>query len=429
MEASCNNEKENAQQAIECRRMPQKWRIRIKKYLELENVSVLVGAGGSFHLGAPIIRKIKDCKGLKTSFSEKYFGSEANPSYEDLFNCLQADIFLLTQKGESTAEQEKAISEMQQWLYDNCDVRKTVFPDSYKDDINLLNNRYFYHEMLIKKLLQRPNHLRRVNLFTLNYDMALDYALDNLGVHYINGFMGVHNRCFRPEVYDYDIYYPGQSVSGKVHRAEKVIRYYKLHGSLSWRFVEPSVGNMYGIQEVSLPEVSREQSFNSKDSLLVYPCVSKKKHALDLPYSEMFRQFSKVITQPQSVLICLGYSFNDEHVNDIIRQALSIPSFTLIVVNYIPEQKNVSTERSRNPNKDISQEQPEKTELEKLKASGDQRIIVLDEHDASLSTFVSFVKNVMPDLYDEEERVMIEKTMSLLFSSTIQRSENGEETK
>ena len=109
MEVSCNNEKEDAQQAIECRRMSQKWRIRIKKYLELENVSVLVGAGGSFHLGAPIIRKIKDCKGLKTSFSEKYFGSEANPSYEDLFNCLQADIFLLTQKGESTAEQEKAI--------------------------------------------------------------------------------------------------------------------------------------------------------------------------------------------------------------------------------------------------------------------------------------------------------------------------------
>lgn len=417
MEASCNNEKENAQQAIECRRMPQKWRIRIKKYLELENVSVLVGAGGSFHLGAPIIRKIKDCKGLKTSFSEKYFGSEANPSYEDLFNCLQADIFLLTQKGESTAEQEKAISEMQQWLYDNCDVRKTVFPDSYKDDINLLNNRYFYHEMLIKKLLQRPNHLRRVNLFTLNYDMALDYALDNLGVHYINGFMGVHNRCFRPEVYDYDIYYPGQSVSGKVHRAEKVIRYYKLHGSLSWRFVEPSIGNMYGIQEVSLG-----QPFDSKDSLLVYPCVSKKKHALDLPYSEMFRQFSKAITQPQSVLICLGYSFNDEHVNDIIRQALSIPSFTLIVANYSPEQKDAPSEQSSAPNK-------EQTELEKLNALGDKRIIVLDEHDADLSTFVSFVTNVMPDLYEEEERIMVKKTMSVLFSSPIQQSESGEETK
>lgn len=428
MEAMCNNEKENAERTIERSRMLQEWRIRIKKYLELENVSVLVGAGGSYHLGAPIIRELSGCGGLSTvlkgqsldTLKETYFSPGADPSYEDLFNCLQADIFLLRQKGNSAEKQEEAISGMQQWLYNNCDVRKTVFPDSYKDDINLGNNRYFYHEMLIKKLLQRPNHLRRVNLFTLNYDMALDYALDNLGVHYINGFMGVHNRCFRPEVYDYDVYYPGQSVSGKVHRAEKVIRYYKLHGSLSWRFVEPSIGNMYGIQEVSLG-----QSFDSKDSLLVYPCVSKKKHALDLPYSEMFRQFSKAITQPQSVLICLGYSFNDEHVNDIIRQALSIPSFTLIVANYSPEQKGASSEQSRTPNK----EQPEQTELEKLKALGDKRIIVLDERNADLSTFVSFVTNVMPDLYEEEERIMVKKTMSMLFSSPIQQSESGEETK
>ena len=84
--------------------------------------------------------------------------------------------------------------------------------------------------------------------------MALDYALDNLGVHYINGFMGIHNRCFRPEVYDYDVYYPGQSVSGKVHRAEKVMRYFKIHGSLSWIETESSPSNTYGIKEIPISE-------------------------------------------------------------------------------------------------------------------------------------------------------------------------------
>lgn len=33
----------------------QEIKLRIKKYLELENVSFLAGAGTSFHLGAPII--------------------------------------------------------------------------------------------------------------------------------------------------------------------------------------------------------------------------------------------------------------------------------------------------------------------------------------------------------------------------------------
>lgn len=31
-------------------------RLKIKRYLELDNVSILAGAGTSFHLGAPIIR-------------------------------------------------------------------------------------------------------------------------------------------------------------------------------------------------------------------------------------------------------------------------------------------------------------------------------------------------------------------------------------
>ena len=65
--------------------------------------------------------------------------------------------------------------------------------------------------------------------------MAFDYALDNLGIHYINGFMGVHNRSFRPEVYDYDLYYPGQSVTGKYIEQKKYLNIIKFmvlyHGS------------------------------------------------------------------------------------------------------------------------------------------------------------------------------------------------------
>jgi hypothetical protein len=163
--------------------------------------------------------------------------------------------------------------------------------------------------------------------------MAIDYALDNLGIHYINGFMGVHNRCFRPEVYDYDLYYPGQSITGKVHRAEKVLKYYKIHGSLSWIATKPSVSSTYGIKEIPL---NLEFKVEDDNELMIYSCVSQKSFTLDLPYSELFRQFSQSINQPQSVLFCIGYSFYDEHINDIIKQALTIPSFTLIIANFSP---------------------------------------------------------------------------------------------
>ncbi|MBQ6764515.1 MAG: SIR2 family protein [Paludibacteraceae bacterium] len=383
----------------------QRLKLKIKKYLELENVSVLVGAGGSFHLGAPIIRTIPEDLKTQLQFSiNKYFGSspEYNKiSYEDLFNCLQAEYFLNDKKGADNSLVQADIITMQKWLYSHCNTNSVGLHNAYKEDTKLQHNKYHYHEVLIKKLLQRPNNLRRVNLFTTNYDMALDYALDNLGVHYINGFMGVHNRCFRPEVYDYDIYYPGQSVSGKVHRAEKVLRYFKIHGSLSWIETESTTTNTYGIKEITVSE------FDEKHRIMIYPCSTKKTFSLDLPYSELFRHFAQAITQPQSVLFCIGYSFNDEHINDIIYQALSIPSFTLIIANYSSEEDSLSN-------------------ISKLKSLGDSRIIILPQNKSELSTFVGFVENVLPDLYEEEEMELVAKTMNTIYSST---EENADGTK
>lgn len=367
-------------------------RIRVKKYLGLENVSILAGAGTSWHLGAPVIRTIP--QGLIETCQEDiktYFGEGVNPSFEDLFNCLQADRYIKSKKGESTKDIDDSIKNMQQWLFENCNTANTEL--NVQDDERLEKNRYHYHEAFIKKLLQRPNNLKRVNLFTTNYDMAFDYALDNLGVHYINGFMGVHNRCFRPEVYEYDLYYPGQSVTGKVHRAEKVLKYYKIHGSLSWLATKPTVSNTYGIKEIPL---NNEFKVDENKELMIYPCVSKKSFTLDLPYSELFRQFSQAINQPQSVLFCVGYSFYDEHINDIIKQALSIPSFTLIIANYSP------TKDANSP-------------IEELRALQDKRIIILDETDINQSTFIGFVDKVMPDLYEEEDNEIINETLNKIY--------------
>jgi hypothetical protein len=99
------------------------------------------------------------------------------------------------------------------------------------------------------------------------------------------------------------------------------------------------------------------------------------------------------------VLFCIGYSFYDEHINDIIKQALSIPSFTLIIANF-------------SPTKDLN------SPIEELRKLNDKRIIIIDEADSNQSTFIGFIDNVMPDLYEEEENEVIANTLEKLYEKT-----------
>lgn len=173
------------------------------------------------------------------------------------------------------------------------------------------------------------------------------------------------------------------------------MRYYKLHGSLSWIFCEPSINNLYGIEEIP---VGKEKPENE---LVIYPCATKKAYTLDLPYSELFRLFSSAIKRSQSVLFCIGYSFNDAHINDIICQALSIPSFTLFIVDF---------------------KSSENKEIMRLKALDDPRIVIIE---GECAKFTYFVREVLPDLYEEKDEIKIAKTMNELF---LNRGKEAEET-
>ncbi|MBL0335185.1 MAG: SIR2 family protein [Chitinophagaceae bacterium] len=127
------------------------------------------------------------------------------------------------------------------------------------------------------------------------------------------------------------MFFPGSTTQGRVQRIEKVLRYYKIHGSLTWLKETPSENNVYGISEVPIEIIRGMKDF---ENIMIYQTTAKKSFTLDFPYSELFRQFAATISQSQSVLITYGYSFSDEHINDIIYQALTIPSFTLIIIDF-----------------------------------------------------------------------------------------------
>ncbi len=259
-------------------------------------------------------------------------------------------------------------------------------------------SKYIFHEKFLKALLQRPLNLRRANIFTANYDLAFEYAFDKLGVHYIDGFSGFHKRFFKPETFEYDIFYPGSTTSGKVQRIEKVVRYYKLHGSLSWVNSESrDANNLYGIEEKPLELID---SLKKKGEIIIYPSAVKKSYTLDLPYSELFRQFASTITQSQSVLLTVGYSFGDDHFNDIIYQALSNPTFTLIVIDFQGTQNEY---------------------IKNLKELNDPRIIILEG--AFFGDFLTFSDTLMPNFNNIDNNEKVANTLNELLSTKTSKAE------
>ena len=224
---------------------------------------------------------------------------------------------------------------------------------------------------MVRKLLTRPLNLKRVNVFTLNYDTLVEQAADATGTVLLDGFVGTQTREFRPESYEQDLYFPAETTEGRVHRFDRVLQLYKLHGSITWSATEPRMSNPYGVE--SLPYRGDESQ-----KLLIYPTPTKYGEALSMPYSELFRRFASTLARPQSVLFAIGYGFGDAHVNAIVRQALAIPSFTLVIVDPSPKSSFVR----------------------ELSSQEDSRIWL--SVGSRMGTLTGFVEDVLPDLHEED---------------------------
>ena len=245
---------------------------------------------------------------------------------------------------------------------------------------------------LLRKLLTRPLNLKRVNLFTLNYDTLVEQASDAEGVVLLGGFVGTQRRIFRPESYEQDLYFPAETTEGRVHRFDRVLHLYKLHGSITWTGDAPTMDNPYGVTSTAFDP-------DGTDLLLIYPTPAKYGETLGMPYSELFRRFAATLVRPQSVLFAIGYGFGDEHVNAIIRQALAVPSFTLVVVDPSPRSVFVA----------------------KLREQSDSRVWIVEG--PALGKLTGFVEHVLPDLRDEEIRKKVLETHRAL--DTRRKAEDG----
>jgi hypothetical protein len=208
---------------------------------------------------------------------------------------------------------DRVIGKVAKHVLDSC----TTGPFAQGDDSVLALYQTFY-----QKLQFRDRSLPRPWVFTTNYDLFNERAMDRRGIPYCNGFSGIIERRFNPAMFRYSLAEQLDISSRKWSAVDSFIYLGKLHGSVNW--IEDGE-TLFPIRELADVPGSPE------GRVLIYPTPAKQSASFVSPYADLFREFQAQVVRDQSVLVTCGYSFGDQHINNIIFQALTIPNFRLII--------------------------------------------------------------------------------------------------
>lgn len=190
----------------------------------------------------------------------------------------------------------------------------------------------FPHKIFLEKLLQRKQTNPRIKIFTLNYDLLFEYASTEVNAIVIDGFSFTYPRTFSGRYFDYDIVQrEGSKLKEEDNFVQRVFHLHKLHGSLNW---ERDTSD----QKVKIND-------NPDKPLMVYPRDAKYEDSYGQPFFEMMARFQRNLRKNNdTLLICIGYSFNDKHINAAIEEALNQnPGFRLALIDPGFESDEISS--------------------------------------------------------------------------------------
>lgn len=137
-------------------------------------------------------------------------------------------------------------------------------------------------------------------IFTTNYDLLMEQALEGCRVPYFDGFVGAARPFFHVRAIEEN------GIPGRWSRL------WKLHGSINWRFNK------------NTKDVVRSDHAHDGDELLIHPSHMKYEESRRMPYFVMIdrlRAFLRQNDQPVALFV-LGYSFGDQHINEAIVENL-----------------------------------------------------------------------------------------------------------
>jgi hypothetical protein len=150
--------------------------------------------------------------------------------------------------------------------------------------------------------IARADYHLPVEIFTLNYDLLTETALEHLRTPYFDGFVGTFNGSFRTDLVeatpsDEDAWLP-----------PFIARLWKLHGSVSWQWSNNDV-------------IRLGQPVHSSDAAAIFPSDMKYDESRRVPFVVLHDRLRRALLHPETLTIITGYSWSDEHLNEVIFDA------------------------------------------------------------------------------------------------------------
>lgn len=278
-----------------------------------KNVGFFFGAGTSTALGIPNISQLT--KGVEDLLKDKYLANfltvkkdlessikEREVNIEDILNQIRRIREITSEKN------DKKYLEIDGESAKNLDVEicnkiHQILSDKEKG-ANIQNT---------KKLMAWLNMQNRdfsKEIFTSNYDLIFEKSLEETQIPYFDGFVGSYEPFFLPE--NVERFVDTNDIT------KSWIRLWKIHGSLSWFWKKDNVKDSYRV--VRLGKIDNVEKEGNE--VVIYPSKEKYASSRKQPFISYFDRLKTFMTNGELLFLISGYSFSDQHINEVIFNSL-----------------------------------------------------------------------------------------------------------
>jgi len=301
--------------------------MKIDEMLSQNKKLILIGAGCSVCSGLPMMEKLTDSVCNRETLHKQTYQlielirSNFHEGHANIENYLSEmiDYLSIAVRRKSNCSSKSAVA-INKKYFEEDDLRKAIEEIKTAIAINIDRKQIdlVYHRNFVKAIHRetRPgkdlSNKSSVDYLCLNYDTLIEDALGLEKIPYVDGMAGS-----RTAWWDSSTFYSSTN--------SRVI---KLHGSIDWCEFEDD----------PLPRRLSNTILSNIDTdkrIMIWPASTKYRETQTDPYSQLFsitRNALCQINNTNKVLLIIGYSFNDAHINAEIDLALREKENDLTVI-------------------------------------------------------------------------------------------------